>query len=59
MLPMRRWVAWAGIALLAAYLVFIGGGWLGIYRYRTPSCPRTKPLGSPYELEPRADEPSW
>jgi O-antigen ligase len=32
MLPMRRWVAWAGIALLAAYLVFIGGGWLGIYR---------------------------
>ncbi len=26
-----RMLAWVGLALLAAYLVFIGGGWLGIY----------------------------
>jgi len=28
---MGRRLAWVGIALLAAYIVFIGGGWLGIY----------------------------
>jgi O-antigen ligase len=28
---MARMLAWVGMALGAAYLVFIGGGWLGIY----------------------------
>jgi tetratricopeptide (TPR) repeat protein len=28
---LRTRLAWAGIAALATYLVFIGGGWLGIY----------------------------
>ena len=28
---MGRRLAWVGLALLAAYLVFIGGGWSGIY----------------------------
>jgi high-affinity iron transporter len=31
MAPVGRGVAWAGIALGASYLIFIGGGWWGIY----------------------------